>query len=126
MLDAWERVVVDQAIEVVEAGGGDGRAKLRRLFELATNVPDMLAVELAVRDWARRDAAVAERLTRIDNRRMAYMRTLFASFCGDSDDIEARCLLGFALFVGDRLIAAEHDDRSREQVVRLALEHLLA
>ena len=34
MLDTWERVVIDEAIERVEAGGGDARAKLRRLFEL--------------------------------------------------------------------------------------------
>ena len=30
MLDAWERVVLDNVIERVESGGGDARAKLRR------------------------------------------------------------------------------------------------
>lgn len=126
MLDAWERVVVDQTIELVDADGGDGRAKLRRLFDLATTAPDMLGVELAVRDWARRAPDVAERLTRVDNRRIAYMRTLFASFCRDAEDVEARCLLAFALFIGDRFIAAEHHARSRQQVMHLAREHLLA
>lgn len=116
MLDAWERVVVDQTIDIVDADGGDGRTKLRRLFDLATAAPDMLSIELAIRDWARRDASVAERLTRVDNRRIAYMRSLFGSFCHDNEDIEARCLLVFALFVGDRFIAAEHDTRSRQQV----------
>src|SRR6266568_132419 len=36
MLDTWERVVIDEAIERVEGEGGDARAKLRRLFALAT------------------------------------------------------------------------------------------
>src|SRR6266480_2189603 len=35
MLDEWERVGVDEVIERVESEGGDARAKLRRLFELA-------------------------------------------------------------------------------------------
>src|SRR3712207_8315932 len=35
MLDAWERSSVDEVIERVEAGGGDARAKLRRLSALA-------------------------------------------------------------------------------------------
>src|SRR3954468_14056119 len=32
MLDAWERVVIDDVIERVEGKGGDARAKLQRLF----------------------------------------------------------------------------------------------
>ena len=32
MLDAWERSLVDEVIARVEAGGGDARAKLGRLF----------------------------------------------------------------------------------------------
>ncbi len=126
MLDAWERVVVDQTIDIIDADGGDGRTKLRRLFGVATAAPDMLSIELAIRDWARRDASVAERLTRVDNRRIAYMRSLFGTFCDDIEDIEARCLLVFALFVGNRFIAAEHDTRSRQQVLHRAIEHLLA
>src|SRR5438067_7508414 len=57
MLDTWERTVVDEPIERVEAGGGDARAKLRRLFALASAIGDLLKVELAIRDWARRDQA---------------------------------------------------------------------
>src|SRR5947199_1800329 len=60
MLDAWERLVVDEVMERVEAGGGDARAKLRRLFALASSSRDLMKIELAVRDWARRDKAVAK------------------------------------------------------------------
>src|SRR5215216_3999033 len=37
VLDAWERRSVDEVIERVEAEGGDARARLRRLFALATS-----------------------------------------------------------------------------------------
>ena len=126
MLDTWEHVVVDQAMELIEGGGGDARAKLRRLFEVAMSVPDMRSVELAIREWARRDGAVAERLVRVDDRRLAYLRSLFDSFCRDEDEVEARSLLAAALFVADPLIVASHAGRSRRKVLELALDHLLA
>ena len=125
MLDTWERVVLDEVIERVESGRGDGRAKLRRLFKLAASSDDLLTIELAVRDWARRDDEVARRLTRVDNRRMEYMRSLFAQFCPDDDEVEARSMLAFSLFVGSNFVAAEHGGRSRTRVVKLAAEHLL-
>jgi AcrR family transcriptional regulator len=128
MLDAWERVVIDEAINRVESAGGDARAKLRRLFELASSpaVRGLGSIDLAVREWARRDAAVAMRLKRVDNRRMQYMRSLFASFCDGHDDVEARCMLALSLFVGTRFIAADHDGRARGEVLADALALLLA
>jgi AcrR family transcriptional regulator len=128
MLDAWERVVVDDAIEIIEGGGGNGKAKLRRLFAVASS-PEALGlrmIDLAVRDWARRDKAVAKRLRRVDNRRMEYLRSLFGEFCRNENEVEVRCLLFASLFVGNRLLAADHGKRSREQVTEQALRKLLA
>jgi AcrR family transcriptional regulator len=125
MLDAWERVMIDEVIELLEGEGGDARAKLGRLFALALSGRDLLKIELAIRDWARRDKAVAKRLKRIDNRRMEYMRSLFGAFCPD-DEVEVRCLLAFSLFVGSPFVAADHGPRSRADVLELALRRLLA
>src|SRR5207302_10785181 len=74
MLDTWERVVIDEAIERVEAGGGDAREKLQRLFALASSpaARGLGSVDVAVRHWARRDRAVAKRLRRVDDRRLDY------------------------------------------------------
>jgi len=126
MLDAWERLVVDEVMERVEAGGGDARAKLRRLFALASSSRDLMKIELAVRDWARRDKAVAKRLRRIDNRRMEYMRSLFGDFCTDEDEVEVRCMLVMSLFIGNHFMVADHGPRSRAEVLKLALGRLLA
>jgi len=128
MLDSWERVVIDEAIRRVERKGGDARAKLRRLFALASS-PGARAIgsiDLAIRDWARRDKTVARRLRRVDNRRMEYMRSLFSAFCPDEDEVEARCMLALSLFLGARLIASDHGPRSRAWVVELARQRLLA
>lgn len=125
MLDAWERLVVEEVVERVEGGGGDGRAKLRRLFALASSSRELMKIELAVRDWARRDKAVARRLRRIDNRRMQYMRSLFAAFCADEDEVEVRCMLVMSLFIANHFMAADHGARSRSEVLELALRRLV-
>ena len=77
MLDRWERATTEEVAERLEHEGGDVRAKLRRLLAL-TSSSDLLT-DLAVRDWARRDPAVAERLRRVDNRRMDHLRALFGT-----------------------------------------------
>ena len=128
MLDTWERVVIDEAIARIEVGGGDAREKLRRLFALASSrqARGLGSIDAAIREWARQEKAVARRLRRFDNRRMEYMRSLFAGFCTDEADVEARSLLALSLFIGTRFTAAEHGSRTRAQVLALAIERLLA
>jgi AcrR family transcriptional regulator len=138
MLDTWEQVVIDEVIERVEGEGVDPRKKLRRLFELGrskgleksstTSVSprSLLKVDLAIRDWARRDKSVAKRLRRIDNRRMEYMRSLFGEFCASKDEVEVRCFLALSLFIGSPFIATDHGTRTRAEVLQLALNRLLA
>jgi hypothetical protein len=85
----------------------------------------VLRIDLAVRDWSRRDRAVAKRLRRADNRRMDYMRSLFGAFYPDEDDVEARCMLAFSVWIGNHFIAADHGGRSRSKVLGLAMGRLL-
>jgi AcrR family transcriptional regulator len=126
MLDAWERTAVDEVIAAVEAQGGDARSRLRRLFGLAAAAGgELLKIELAIRNWARREEAVAERLRQVDNKRMDYMRSLFGAICNDDGDVEARCLLAFSLFIGSHFISADYGARSRAEVLELALEWLI-
>ena len=124
MLDTWERLVLDEAIERVESEGGDARAKLRELFAVASSIPELLKIELAIRNWARNDEAVAARLRRVDNRRMDYMRSLFREFCPDEDEVEVRCTLVMSLFIGSHFMAVDHGTRSRAEVLQLALRRL--
>jgi AcrR family transcriptional regulator len=124
MLDTWERVSVDEVIERVESGGGDARAKLRRLSAIAGSSGEGLRIDLAVRDWSRRDKTVAKRLTRVDNRRMDYMRSLFGAVCPNEDDVEVRCMVFYSLWIGSHFIAADHRARRRADVVKLALKQL--
>jgi AcrR family transcriptional regulator len=124
MLDTWERATTDAVIERVERAGGDARAKLRRTFALTFSSDGWVAIDLAVRDWSRREQTVGERLRRVDNRRMDYLRSLYGAFCPDADDVEARAMLSFSLLIGNHFIAADHGARSRADVLELALRWL--
>jgi AcrR family transcriptional regulator len=125
MLDTWERKATDEVLERVERQGGDVRARLRRAGAL-TFSRELLPVDLAVRDWSRRDQAVAGRLRRVDNRRMEYLRLLFGAICADQDEAEARSTLAFTLVIGHHFMAADHGARSHADVLELAANWLLA
>jgi hypothetical protein len=86
---------------------------------------ELLPIDLAVRDWARRDTSVAKRLRRVDNSRMKYLRLLIGEFTDDQEDVEARAMLAFALAIGNHFIAADHNGRSRKQVLARATDRLL-
>jgi AcrR family transcriptional regulator len=124
VLDTWERAAINDVLEQVEQRGGDPRTKLRRAGAL-TFSEQLLPVELAVRDWSRRDPAVAERLRRVDNRRMEYLRSLFTAICPDKDGVEARAVLAFALAIGHHFIAADHGAHDRAEALELAVNELL-
>src|SRR5262245_43543129 len=127
MLDTWERRATDEALERVQRKGGDIRTRLRRAGAL-TFSRELLPIDLAVRDWARRDQAVAERLRRVDNRRIEYLRLLFGTLCPDEDEdeVEARSMLAFSLVIGHHFLAADHGSRSHADVLELAARWLLA
>jgi AcrR family transcriptional regulator len=125
MLDTWERRSTQEVIERVERQGGDVRTRLRRAGAL-TFSRELLPIDLAIRDWSRRDQAVAERLRRVDNRRMDYLRLLFGALSADQDEVEARSMLAFSLAIGHHFIAVGHGARTHADVLDLAASWLLA
>lgn len=125
MLETWERESADEVIDRIEREGGDAKTKIERAGMLTFSGDRLLPIDLAIRDWARRDEAVAERLRRVDNRRMALLREMIGTFCSDPDEVEARSLLAFCAAIGEHFLAADHGDRSRAQVLARAVDLLL-
>lgn len=125
MLDTWERQSTDEVIEQVEREGGDPKTKIERAGMLTFSNDRLLPIDLAVRDWARRDQAVAQRLRRVDNRRMDLLRTMIGTFCPDADEVEARSLLAFCTAIGAHFLAADHGGRTRAEVIQRAADLLL-
>jgi AcrR family transcriptional regulator len=125
MLDTWERKATDEVIERVQRKDTDVRTRLRRAGALTFSA-ELLPIDLAIREWSRRDEAVAERLRGVDNRRMTYLRELFREISRDEDEAEARSMLAFSLAIGHHFMAADHGNRSHEDALALTADWLLA
>ena len=125
LLDEWERRSVDEVIARVEADEADAATNVRRAGTL-TFAKDLLPIDLAVRAWARSDSQVAVRLRRVDNARIGYLRSQFATITGDRGEVEARSMLAFALAIGQHFITAEHAEFGRTQALNLAAAFLTA
>lgn len=44
---------------------------------------------------------------------MDYLRSLFRCLYPDPDDVEARCMVVFSLYIGNHFMVADHGARSR-------------
>jgi hypothetical protein len=46
-------------------------------------------------------------------------------FCADEDGVEVRSMMSYSMVIGSYFVAVEHGDRTRSQVLQLAIDHLL-
>ncbi|WP_429428121.1 TetR/AcrR family transcriptional regulator [Nocardia sp. GAS34] len=125
MLDTWEREAVDDVLEAIERIDGNALDKAQQAGRLTFSSDRLLPIDLAIRDWARRDTAVAERLRGVDNRRMDLLRDAIGTMCSDPDEVEARSLLAFCVAIGSHFLAADHRGRTREEVIARAGDLIL-
>ena len=85
-----------------------------------------MAAELALREWARRDEAVAARVQAVDEERMAYLRKLYAELGTSAEDVERRAMLTYSLLIGSYFIQSGHPTGDRQAVLDRCLDSLAA
>ena len=119
MLAEWERRSTDEAIAVAEEEGRSVRETMQ-LAGALTFSDALLPIDLAVRAWARHDHGVAERLRRVDNIRIEFLREMFRTYITDESEIEARSTLAFATAIGQYFMAADHGAYTKDEAVDLA------
>ncbi|MFD4420298.1 TetR/AcrR family transcriptional regulator [Agromyces sp. NPDC058484] len=124
ILDEWERRCVDEVIEEADALGGDAADRLRLAGRLSSS-ERLQRIDLAVREWARHDRAVADRLRRVDGQRMDYLRSLFGMFIDEPGEVEVRSTLLFALAIGRHFMMVGDDRATARAVISRAAEFLL-
>lgn len=115
MLESWERQVADDVLAKVEQEGGDLQSQALRAQDL-TFSEALFPIELAMRDWSRRDPHVAAYLHRVDATRIGLLRKLFASKHSDPVEVEARSTLAFHAAIGAHFVAIDHEGISLDEV----------
>ena len=115
ILEAWQRGRIAAIEKQVELGGPSARERLRSLIRLYSERlnPEGIAIELAVRQWARSDAAAAAAVASVDATRLRIVAQLYRTLGLSADDAQARALLFYSFIFGQSLIFLEGAARRR-------------
>lgn len=123
MLDAWESRSIDDVLAQVERES-DPKSRAVRARDL-TFSEELLPIDLAMRDWARRDSGVADRLQRVDDRRLDLLRTVIGMWFSDPLEVEARSTLAMLTSIGAHFVTLDHHELSRDEVLTRAASIIL-
>ena len=125
MIEHWGKTGSEVVFKEVDRVGGDGERRLKHMSDIIfKRYGDQLNLELALRDWGRKEPKIWEIIAREDERRMDYMRRLFAEIYDDPKIAEAKAWLLFSLYVGEIIIAAPMKEQSREELLWACLDSL--
>jgi AcrR family transcriptional regulator len=106
-LDRWrDRRLAE--LEYLRASGDDSETELRRILQLALNEPAwntrQMRVELAVRDFARRDAYAAKIVAEVDRGRIEHCTSLLERIMDDKARAHDLALLLYVATIGGRVV----------------------
>jgi AcrR family transcriptional regulator len=125
-LDAWVERGTEAIIHDVAAAVSEPKAQLRALWQrVLRDTSDDMRTELAIRELGQRDEAVRDRVRRVDERRMEFLRALFRAMGLRAPEAEARSFLLYSLLIGNHFIDAGHGRMSRANVLARAVDDLL-
>ncbi|MCM0613746.1 TetR/AcrR family transcriptional regulator [Marinobacter sediminum] len=125
-LDRWRDRRLHE-LQYWEPKGGDVETELRQILELlltdASRNIRRLQVELAVRDYARRNDYAAELVTEVDAARIRQNCTLFERLSRDPQRIEDLSLLLYVSTIGSQVVLTGR--KGEEDTIR-RIEDLMA
>lgn len=122
LVEAWEAIGARIVFDASDSEGLDPEARSQHLWKLISGSDDTRA-ELAIRDWARRNEAIAKRVQRVDDRRMQYLETIFTDLGLPATEVGPRSLLAYSLLIGDYLVTTRHAKRAQRR--RMVTDALL-
>ena len=106
LLDTWVRgriAAIDQQTELGKEGAGDRLRALIRLYSERVSQQGM-AIELAIRQWARSDPAAGAAAAKVDAARLKRVAHLYQQLGLGAREAEARAVLFYAFIFGQSLI----------------------
>ncbi|MBC7941664.1 MAG: TetR/AcrR family transcriptional regulator, partial [Chitinophagaceae bacterium] len=128
MLDAWRDAATEQIIERFSRQAGDPRALIRDLLSLPFRgqaAERAARVELAVRDWARRDVLARHALDDVDARRISYIAQCFSALGFDIDQARARAFILYGYEVAESLLRRQGSSTQKTERSTLLEQMLL-
>jgi AcrR family transcriptional regulator len=126
LLETWRHGRIEAIEQQTRLGNEEPRDRLKaviRLYSERVN-PEGLAIELAIRQWARTDAGAAAAVTSVDAARLNFVAELYRMTGLSGEQARARAVLFYAFIFGQGLISFEQAPRKRAGLIAICADVL--
>jgi AcrR family transcriptional regulator len=127
LLKAWRRgriAAIEKQTELVGERVSERLKSLIRLYSERLN-PEAMAIELAIRQWARSDPAASATVESVDAARLSNVAQLYRRLGWSSEEARARAVLLYAFIFGQSLISLGPSLRKRTSITAACAEILI-
>jgi len=127
MLQTWGKGRIAAIERQTSLDGASARERLRALIALYSERMNTegMAVELAIRQWARSDEAAATAVAGVDAARLQNVGQLYRATGLRDEEADAQAFLFYCFIFGQSLLFVERGPRKRSQLVAKSAEKLL-
>ena len=127
ILQSWSAGRIAAIEQQTSLDGTSARERLKTLVRLYSERvnPEGMAVELAIRQWARTDQAAADAVASVDAARLENVALLYRATGLSAEEADARAFLFYCFIFGQSLLFLERGPRKRAQLVARSAEKLL-
>jgi len=115
LLETWKRGRIAAVEKHTELGDEKARDRLKSLIRLYSERvnPEGMAIELAIRQWARSDAAAVAAVASVDAARLSNVAQLYSKLGLATEEAQARAVLFYTFIFGQSLLFLEQAPRKR-------------
>jgi len=127
MLEHWSAgriAAITQQASLDGATAQDRLAALMKLYSERMNTEGM-AVELAIRQWARSDEEAARAVARVDAARLKTVGSLYRTLGLAPEEADAQAFLFYSFIFGQSLLFLERGQRKRAQLIAASADKLI-
>jgi AcrR family transcriptional regulator len=127
LLERWQRGRIAAIEKQTELAGGRAGERLKSLIRLYSERlnPEAMAIELAIRQWARSDAAASATVESVDAARLSNVAQLYRRLGWSAEEARARAVLFYAFIFGQSLIFLGPSLRKRASMTATCAEILI-
>ena len=127
MLQSWHAGRIAAIEKQTSLDGADARGRLKALIKLYSERMNTegMAVELAIRQWARADDNAAAAVAGVDAARLKNVGELYRATGLQAEAADAQAFLFYCFIFGQSLLFPERGPRKRAQLVAKSAEKLL-
>src|SRR4051795_3215666 len=128
MLRTWSSGRIASIEKQTSLDGATARDRLRAVIQLYAERMNTagMAVELAIRQWARSDEAAAAAVASVDAARLQNVGHLYRAAGLAAEEADAQAFLFYCFIFGQSLLFLERGPRKRAQLIAKSAEKLLS